>query len=128
MTAPGKTLSELAQQVGGKVIGDGRIVIHKVASIEEAGPGEITFLANARYQPLLASSKASAVIVGPGIALAVGSEDRQAYLEASDPYVACAKILHLFNPAASWSEQVSSQANIDPAADKDMREHGHAQF
>lgn len=120
MTAPGKTLSELAQQVGGKVIGDGRIVIHKVASIEEACPGEITFLANSRYQPLLASSKASAVIVGPGIASAVGSEDRRAYLEASDPYVAFAKILRLFNPAASWSEQVSSQANIDPAADLEL--------
>ena len=76
MTAAGKTLSELAQQAGGRVVGDGRIVIHKVASIEEAGPGEITFLANPRYQALLASCKASAVIVGPGMVLESPSERR----------------------------------------------------
>ena len=116
MTAAGKTLSELAQQVGGRVVGDGRIVIRKVASIEEAGPGEITFLANPRYQPLLASCKASAVIVGPGIALESPSEHHRGYLEASDPYVAFAKILQLFNPPASYNERISSQANIDPAA------------
>ncbi|HXV81972.1 MAG TPA: UDP-3-O-(3-hydroxymyristoyl)glucosamine N-acyltransferase [Candidatus Binatia bacterium] len=117
MTAPGKTLSELAQQVGGKVIGDGRIVIHKVASIEEAGPGEIAFLANSRYQPLLGTSKASAVIVGPGIASAAGSKSQRAYLEASDPYVAFAKILRLFNPPVSLTKEVSSQAHIDREAD-----------
>ena len=117
MTAPGKTLSELAEKVGGKVIGDERTVIHRVASIEEAGPGEITFVANPRYQPLLASCKASAVIVGPGMAPTTDSESRNAYLEASDPYVAFAKILQLFNPSASWSRQVSPQAAIDPAAE-----------
>ena len=116
MTAPGKTLAELAEEVGGKVIGDDRIVIHRMASIEDAGPGEITFVANPRYQPLLASSKASAVIVGCGGAPATTSESRRSYLEASDPYVAFAKILHLFNPPANWSRQVSSQAAIDPAA------------
>lgn len=114
MTAAGKTLSELAQQVGGRVVGDGRIVIRKAASIEEAGPGEITFLANPRYQPLLASCKASAVIVGPGIALE--SQHHRNYLEASDPYVAFAKILQLFNPPASYNESISPQTNIDPAA------------
>jgi UDP-3-O-[3-hydroxymyristoyl] glucosamine N-acyltransferase len=117
VTAAGKTLSELAQQAGGRVVGDGRIVIHKVASIEEAGPGEITFIANPRYQALLASCKASAVIVGPGMVLESPSERRKAYLEAADPYVAFAKILQLFNPSASCREHISSQASIDPAAD-----------
>ena len=116
MTTAGKTLTELAQLVGGRVFGDGRIVVDKVASIEEAGPGDITFLANPRYQPLLASCKASAVIVGPGIALESPSELHRGYLEASDPYVAFAKILQLFNPPSSYSENISSQANIDPTA------------
>jgi UDP-3-O-[3-hydroxymyristoyl] glucosamine N-acyltransferase len=116
VTTAGKTLSELAQLVGGRVVGDGRVVVDKVASIEEAGPGEITFVANPRYQPLLASCKASAVIVGPGIAPESPSERQRGYLEASDPYVAFAKILQLFNPPSSYSENISSQANIDPAA------------
>jgi UDP-3-O-[3-hydroxymyristoyl] glucosamine N-acyltransferase len=116
VTAAGKTLSELAQLVGGRVVGDGRTVIDKVASIEEAGPGEITFLANPRYQSLLASCKASAVIVGSGIALESLSERHRGYLEAADPYVAFAKVLQLFNPPVRYSENISSQANIDPAA------------
>jgi UDP-3-O-[3-hydroxymyristoyl] glucosamine N-acyltransferase len=120
VTAAGKTLAELAEQVGGRVIGDGRIVICKVASIEEAGPGEITFLATPRYQRLLASCKASAVIIGPGIVTESPSERRREYLEASDPYVAFAKILQLFNPLPSHSEHISSQANIDPAADLEV--------
>jgi UDP-3-O-[3-hydroxymyristoyl] glucosamine N-acyltransferase len=117
VTASGKTLTELAGHVGGRVIGDGRVVIRKVASIEEAGPGEITFLANPRFEPLLSSCKASAVIVGPGVIADSPSERRIAYLEAADPYVAFAKILQLFNPSAGCAEHISSQASIDPAAD-----------
>ena len=116
MTAREKTLSELAQHVGGRVIGDGRIVIHKVESIEEAGPGAITFLANPHYQSLLAQCKASAVIVGPGIAVDSPPGCRREYLEAADPYVAFAKVLHLFSPPTVYSEMISSRANIDPEA------------
>lgn len=115
MTAPGKTLSELAQHVGGRVIGDGLVVIRKVGSIEEAGPGEITFLANPRYQPLLAQCKASAVIVGPGAALAI-LEPHRGYLEAPDPYLAFAKVLQLLTPPTVYSEIISSRAHIDPEA------------
>jgi UDP-3-O-[3-hydroxymyristoyl] glucosamine N-acyltransferase len=60
------TLDDLARLVGGKVTGDGRTVIRAVNGIKEAGPGEITFLANVKYAPLLASTKASAVIVAEG--------------------------------------------------------------
>jgi UDP-3-O-[3-hydroxymyristoyl] glucosamine N-acyltransferase len=116
VTAAGKTLAEIAQRVGGRVVGDGRIVIRKVASIEEAGPGEITFLANPRYQPLLASCKASAVIVAPGVVPDSPAGHTREYLEATDPYVAFAKILQLFNPSQSYAKQISPKASIDPAA------------
>jgi UDP-3-O-[3-hydroxymyristoyl] glucosamine N-acyltransferase len=117
VTATAKTLSELAQHVGGRIIGDGRILIHKVASIEEAGPGEITFLTNPRYTSFLTSSKASAVIVGPGVVAESPTEYGTGYLEAADPYIAFARILQLFNPPASYRRQISAQAAIDPTAD-----------
>ena len=44
MTPLAKTLAELAREVGGEVVGDGDVKIYRVAAIEEAGPGEITFL------------------------------------------------------------------------------------
>jgi UDP-3-O-[3-hydroxymyristoyl] glucosamine N-acyltransferase len=113
----GKTLAELARHVGGRVIGDGRIVIRKVAPIEEAGPDEITFLANPRYQSFLTSCNASAVIVGPGVIAESSSGGRTGYLEASDPYIAFAKVLQLFNPQPSYSGQISSVAKIEATAD-----------
>jgi UDP-3-O-[3-hydroxymyristoyl] glucosamine N-acyltransferase len=111
-----KTLSELAQYVGGRVIGDGQIVIRKVAPIDEAGPGEITFLTNPRYQKFLARCKASAIIIGAGAVTGPPTGGGKAYLEASNPYIAFAKILHLFNAPASAHHQVSSFAQIDPTA------------
>lgn len=116
MIPPGKTLSELALHVGGRVIGDGRIVIRKVAPIDEAGPDEITFLANPRYQSFLTSCKASAVIVGLGV-IAKPVPRGTGYLEASDPYIAFAKVLQLFNPPPNYSGQMSSGAEIDASAD-----------
>ena len=56
MATVAKTLSELADYVHGQVIGDGQVVIDKVAPIDVAGSGAITFLANRRYQPFLATS------------------------------------------------------------------------
>ena len=61
------TLEELGRLVGGKVTGDGKTVIRAVNGIREAGPGDITFLANTKYAPLLGTTKASAVIVADGI-------------------------------------------------------------
>lgn len=60
------TLDELGRLVGGKVTGDGKTVIRAVNGLREAGPGDITFLANTKYAPLLATTKASAVIVADG--------------------------------------------------------------
>jgi len=62
------TLDELGRLVGGKVIGDGKTVIRAVNGIREAGPGDITFLANTKYAPLLNSTRASAVILADGTA------------------------------------------------------------
>jgi len=74
------TLDDLARLVGGTVKGDGKTVVRAVNGIKEAGPGDITFLANVKYAPLLSSTKASAVILADGTpspipALSVGNPD-----------------------------------------------------
>lgn len=112
-----RTLLELAREVGGEVVGDGDILIRGVAGIEEAGSGEITFLANARYHSYLERSKASAVIVRKGL---VGQSDNRergrGYLEAADPYVAFAKILQIFTPQDVYDKTISPAAFIDETA------------
>jgi UDP-3-O-[3-hydroxymyristoyl] glucosamine N-acyltransferase len=111
-----KTLSELAHYVGGKVIGDGSVVIHKIAAIDEASPGEITFLTHPRYQQFLSQCRASAVIVGPGVVSDVETGSRLNYIETPNPYVAFAKVLQLFYPAPQFSCTVSPKSHIDRSA------------
>lgn len=56
-------LSEIAEKIGGVLEGNGNIDISGVASIEEAGPGQISFIANPKYAAAADSTSASAVIV-----------------------------------------------------------------
>jgi UDP-3-O-[3-hydroxymyristoyl] glucosamine N-acyltransferase len=111
----GKSLSELAQHVGGRVIGDGSVIISRVAPIDEAAPGEITFLSNPRYRRFLPHCRASAVIVAPGVAPTPAAAG-MSFLEAGDPYVAFAKILQIFQPGPQHAPGVSARAEIDPTA------------
>ena len=111
-----KTLGELADHVGGRVIGDSSVVIHKIAPIDEAVPGEITFLTNPRYQKYLSQCRASAVIVGRGVVGSGSQNPVLSYLEATDPYVAFAMILQLFRPAPQFSGETSPLAYIDKTA------------
>ncbi len=57
------TASEIADIVGARVIGDGSVVLTGVASIDGAGPGDLTFLANSRYEKFLSSTGASAIVL-----------------------------------------------------------------
>jgi len=109
-----KTLAELADHVGGKVIGDGSVVLDKVAALDQAGPGAISFLTNARYRHFLPHCRASAVIIGPGVAS--GRVGQLNLLESADPYVAFAKILQLYCPVESCDAKISSRASVDPTA------------
>jgi UDP-3-O-[3-hydroxymyristoyl] glucosamine N-acyltransferase len=63
-----KTLKEIADLIGGEIIGDENALISGVAGIEDAAAGEITFLSNPKYLPFLARTKASAVITSRDVA------------------------------------------------------------
>jgi UDP-3-O-[3-hydroxymyristoyl] glucosamine N-acyltransferase len=83
------TLQELADTVQGELEGDGSIRISKVAGIDEAGDGEITFLASPKYHTSLETTRASAVVLSPGIPTAVPA------IRSQNPYLAFAKIATL---------------------------------
>jgi len=105
------TLAELAQLVGGTVIGDADVEISQLATIETADSGEITFLGNPRYLPYLKKSHASAVIVSPGIEV-----EGKNLLVCENPYLAIAKIqthLHVRRPEPMG---VMPGAQVHPAA------------
>ena len=45
-----KTLNELAVALSGRVVGNGDILIEQVRGIDEAGKGDLTFIANPKYR------------------------------------------------------------------------------
>lgn len=57
------TVKAIAELLEGTIVGNDALVIEKIANIQEATPGSITFLANAKYEPHIYTTQASAVIV-----------------------------------------------------------------
>jgi UDP-3-O-[3-hydroxymyristoyl] glucosamine N-acyltransferase len=91
-TATGQTLGVLAELVGGSVEGDPTLVITGVAGIQEAQPGDITFVAQAKYLRTLKAAKASAVVLDRTM-----PADRPA-IRVDQPYRAFATLLTLYYP------------------------------
>ncbi|MBN1268761.1 MAG: UDP-3-O-(3-hydroxymyristoyl)glucosamine N-acyltransferase [Kiritimatiellae bacterium] len=58
------TAAEIARRLGALCEGDGSCVIRRMAGIRDAGPGDISFVANTRYAADAANTRASAVVVG----------------------------------------------------------------
>jgi UDP-3-O-[3-hydroxymyristoyl] glucosamine N-acyltransferase len=87
----GKTLRELAEYLGGRVSGDAAVVISGLGTLDDAGEGQITFLANPKYAAKVASTRAAAVILPPG-----AENHGRNVIEVANPYLAFAKLLTLF--------------------------------
>ena len=77
------------QRMTPELEGDPKQVIHGVNTLEDAGPGEISFLANPKYEKLLDETRASAVVVKPDQET---SQDL-ALIRVADPYAAIAALI-----------------------------------
>lgn len=87
------SLKELADLIGGDVVGDGSVTITGVAGIREAGSGAITFLADPRYDRFLETTGAAAIIVPPG----TPDQDRPVIV-SDNPYLSFVKAVKQFIP------------------------------
>lgn len=105
-------LKELAALVEGSVKGDPEVEIVKLAPIDQAGTGDITFLANPKYLGLLAATEASAVIVAPG----VETPPHLNLLLCANPYLAFAKILTQLHTRRPAPQGVLPGATVHPSA------------
>jgi len=57
------TLSELAEKLGGELVGDGKVVVNNIRDIEDAEKGDLAFLLKKKFESLLEKTKASCVLV-----------------------------------------------------------------
>jgi len=88
-------LSEIASKLGCEMNAGADIEIHGIAGIEEAGPGQLTFVSNRKYVSRIKDTKASAIILGHDI-----PEVPIPSLRTPNPYLAFARALELFHPAS----------------------------
>jgi UDP-3-O-[3-hydroxymyristoyl] glucosamine N-acyltransferase len=88
-----KTLKEIADFIGGEVVGSPAIVITGVSGIKEAQEGDITFLANPKYFPLIEKTGASAIITSKEV-----KEASKPIIRTDNPSLAFAKIVSLTEP------------------------------
>ena len=105
------TLAEIALFLGGTVVGADDTTINDIRSIEEAGEGDLTFIANKKYLKKLKLTKASVILVSPQT-VAEGKN----LIIVNDPYVALGKLLALFYPLKHGRSGVSSDACIEDGA------------
>ncbi len=116
--APELTLAQIAEAIGAELRGDGTCIIHNLNTLQSAGAGELAFLANKSYQPLLTTTCASAVILHPEYAQDFAGNA----LLMDNPYAGYARATALFNKAARpqvgihGSAVVAASARIDPLA------------
>ncbi len=90
-------LSEIAQKLECRLEGSPDIEIRGVCGIEQAEPGQITFLANRRYFPLLKTTRASAVLIEEGVSVQREPNlPTLAALRSLNPYLAFAHAIELF--------------------------------
>ncbi|MFJ4392349.1 UDP-3-O-(3-hydroxymyristoyl)glucosamine N-acyltransferase [Pseudomonas soli] len=112
------TLGQLAEALGAELKGPEALEITGLATLQEAVSGQLSFLANKQYRKFLDDSTASAVLLK--------AEDAEGFagnaLIVADPYLAYARISHLFDPKPKAvagihpSAVVAEDAQVDTSA------------
>lgn len=104
-------LGDIAQRLRGRVEGDPAIDIVRVAGIEHAQSGDLTFVANTKYLGHLESTRASAVIVGASVTVPAGA---RAIVRCDNPYLAFAQAVGLFAQTVPPTKGVDRSACVAP--------------
>ena len=106
-------LQEASDFVGGKITGNGNLEIKNLAKIEEAQPGDLTFLYLPAYEKFLSSTKASAVIVKTGFDKI---RNDISYIETEEPNKAFFKLVSQYFAPNFPLKGIDPTAFIDPSA------------
>jgi UDP-3-O-[3-hydroxymyristoyl] glucosamine N-acyltransferase len=106
------SLREIVSRLGGEAVGEVSGGLSGVATLDSAGPEHIAFLANPKYRGKLASTRAGALILGPG--------DRDAAsvprIVTDNPYAYYARTVALFHPEPQATPGVHATAQVDASA------------
>ena len=101
-----KTLREIASIIDGEIVGDENIIVTGICGIKEAKEGDITFVANSRYLPLMCHTRASAIITSKDVKISP-----KTIIRTENPSLAFAKMVSLLAP-----NEVRRPKGIHPTA------------
>lgn len=113
------SLARIAELVGARVKqGAPEITLERLASLESAQPGDLSFLSDARYGALAAATRASAVLVTEALAGSLPATAQP--LLVADPYLAFAKVARWFESQVNGDRRQSGgahqSATVEPGA------------
>jgi UDP-3-O-[3-hydroxymyristoyl] glucosamine N-acyltransferase len=103
--------AELARLLQAELRGDPKVEIGGVAGIDEAGPHQVTFVANPKYASLAKTTRAGAILVTPDF-----PEVTAATLRLKNPYLAFAQAVEIFYHPPVWAPGIHPSAAIHPSA------------
>ncbi len=103
-------LGQIVETLGGRLVGDPALEIHKLAPLDTAQSDALSFLSNPQYQSQLVSTQAACVIVSP--AFEAQAAARGACIVADNPYHYFAKLTQLWRQHT----QTHSEPRIHPSA------------
>jgi len=112
------TASQIAEQLGGEIVGDGSVKITGVAPADSAKAGDLTFAEKENYFAAAEQSQASAILVPAGFGSAA-----KVLIRVKNPRVAIAKALPLFFPSEFHQPGIHETAVIHPTAQIDASTH-----
>jgi UDP-3-O-[3-hydroxymyristoyl] glucosamine N-acyltransferase len=103
---------QLAEMIGGAVVGDADVAIHGARPLLEAGPADVSFVADDKHKRDLEQTHAAAIIARPEF-----RHNGTTIIEAKDPFLAFLKAFEHFHPAVPQQEPgIDPRAVIDPTA------------
>ena len=105
------TTSALAALVGGRVVGDGAVCIHRVNSLAAASEGEIAYVEDEKLWEKAGSSRASCLIVREGARI-----ESKCRIEVKNPKLVFALIAEVLHPPKQRQPEIHHTAVISPAA------------
>jgi UDP-3-O-[3-hydroxymyristoyl] glucosamine N-acyltransferase len=110
------SVSELAERVNGLVVGDGAVVIERVADLNNAGVGEIAYLDNEKFFSAATESNAACLII-PTDANAKGAFKCPALIEVPNPKLAFALVAEILHPPLRREPSIHPSAVVAKTAD-----------
>jgi len=116
-------LGKVAELVGARLAGDPDYEVSSVASLEDAGPSDVSFLADRKFLRHLKDTKAGAVVLHPSLADSSAAAGKNLLL-ADEPNPTFSRVAALFAPPPpTYEPGVHESAVVHPSAEVDPSAH-----